>query len=262
MKVSIFLFFLFFAFFNLWALEFSDFESDFSNVSSFEKISLSKIKNYFENINSNSIVFVDKVGNKTFKFRKDRNDEPLVIHTKILRDFGENSITETLIYSLDNSSVLSFIFKRTGKGLLPTEDLDLLLLRFKVGKVDSYVLQSKELGIYIEHLDEIKRKISTINIIGFEFYTRIESKLFENNASLTFSFYSPDMASPQSSLMVFVNEDLTNWNPVSYKYYSSQKGELTPALFNTGIIQAISAYEQASAYFLKLTHKMGFPKLE
>ncbi len=248
---------------NLFALDNKVFTGQYPSATTFQKISLEKLKTYFETLAGQSINNIDPIsGVRTYQVRRKNSLVVDLIFAKIERQQAGNKLVEGVYYSLSSGRGLVFIFTRYGLNLKESTDRDLLLLNFLPSDSStSYSLEIPILGFYLNTEVGAKNENSYISLKQMAFELKIESVYSDMKAQRNYLFYFKPMPSPQSSLTVQAEAREGSWSNLQYLHFSSSKGLITPNLFFQGLDQGSSVYEELGGEYLDMINYMGFPVL-
>lgn len=242
----------------------SVFEETYPNYQNYQQLLFGGLKTYFESLPQNSLNYLDINGVRIFKVRNKNHVDFTTIVSKISRTQSSELLVERVIYYLENGNSLEYIVKKTGKNIAPTADFDLLSFRFKPTFLeDTYKVTIPLYKIEISHSRLEKNKELSFFYLGFmEFNMQIETFYSEFEASRNYIYFSKDMPRPQSSLGVKAIETNHQWNGLSYEYFGTGAGEITPKQFFGALADGAGAFSEASEIMAKIIKHIGFPKLD
>lgn len=261
MKTIIFFFFVIFSF-NSYSVDRSAFEGTYPGFQSYQLITFTQLRNYFESLPAYSINFDAKNGKKVFKVRSRTENKFITIFSKITREISDKQIIERVGYYLEDGKCLEYELVKKGEKVLPSSDDDLLAFHFSPSAYDDfYQITIPAFNVQLTHSLNPNGVVDFFNMGFMEFNIKIESHFSQDEARLDYIYFYKEMRNPQSSLTVKAIKALNDWGGMKYYHVASNGGEITPGQFFTGLNEGAMVFVEGANIFIQIIRQLGFPKL-
>lgn len=255
--------FLIFSSYSSMAMDSSVFKDTYPGFHNYQLSTFAQLRNYFEALPLNSLNYTDIDHTRIYKMRDHLTGQMRTLYSKIIREKKENTLSERVIYFLENGQSLEYEVLKKGPHVLNTDDFDLLTFRFKTNALDEfYQISIPTFNILMTHVLNAHGEKDFFNLGFMEFNVQIESLFTKNKAVLTYLYFYKEMPNPQSSLSVQAIEMPDSWGAIQFIHLSSQAGEVTPKQFFQGLASGAAAFNGASKAIFKMLLGLGFPDLE
>ena len=239
------------------------FNENFPTYKNYEETILSSLKRYFTNLSSNSLNYIDSNGIRIYKVVPKNGSGYSTIYSKISRISKEQQLTEHVSYSLENGNSLEFEILKTGHGVTPSEDLDLLTFNFKQSSNDEFyqiTIPTFKMQLNRRVLKDGDQSTFLLGMMGFN--VQLETHFSEHEANMSYIFFYKGMDHPQFSLIVKAIETPSEWDSLHYSYLSTTDGEITPKLFFLGLNEGTSVFNSSIEIIAYIMQKIGFPDFQ
>jgi hypothetical protein len=235
------------------------FNENYPGFKNYEETIFRSLKRYFTNLPLNSLNYIDSTGIRIYKVVLKNGSGHLTIYSKINRIVTEQQIIEHVSYSLENGNSLDFEILKTGVGVIPSADLDLLTFNFNQTINDEFyqiTIPKFKMQINRRLLKDGDKSTFLLGMMGFN--VQLETHLGEHEANMSYIFFYKGMRHPQFSLTVKAFKKPAEWNSLHYNYLSSIDGELTPKLFFEGLNKGTSVFDSSVEIITYVMQKLGF----
>ena len=187
---AIFFIFLLFGFSSAFAIDSNVFDESYPSFKIYRKLVLDKLQTYFTDLPMNSLNFMDKNGTRVYKIRKNNGPDFVTIYSKITREISDHQTIERVSYFLENGKSLDYIIKKTGQGVTPSEDDDLLTFNFKESISDDFFqITLPTFKMELNHSLLKDGNKSTFYLGMMEVNIQMESYFAENEASSIYIYF-------------------------------------------------------------------------
>ena len=261
MKIYLLILLMFFST-NCFCIEQDYFSNHYPSFITYEQSLFSELKNYFDVFHKNAVVFDDSNDLKTYHYFDEKTDQTLHFSFQITRQISENQMIENVGYILNDSSYFTYQIIKNGPQVKPTNDDDLLIFNFSPTDNDqSYQVSIPSFQILMTKSVVNNNEKDFISIGFMEFSLQIETFFSLNEAKLNYIYFFKEMPTPQASLSVRVIDTHNSWNPIQTMLIASNKGEITPSQFFSGLNDGGQAFSEGAKIILKILNSRGFPEL-
>lgn len=252
---------LFLSLHSSFGMDVSVLEKNYPGFHDYEATALSGVKNYFRNLMSKCIEYSSSDDSVyAISCVNPTTGVETIFKTAVERKMNSNSIEEVVNYRLQNGNAFTYSLTRRGKNLLPTNDRDLLMFKFRTKDLfDEYELSVPLFQIDFFRKQEEKTEKSYFVFKAMDLSVGINTLSESYQIVRDYIYFYTQINPPEQVLTVKAVPITGDWEGYEYTHFHGNIGLISPKLFFKGLNDGSGIFEAASAMFLSQLYQIGFP---